>query len=443
MKKIILLLILINLVFSQDTPLSRSLIIYKDNFAVIKEPIALNLNSGKNFLSFNNISKNIIYDSPFLNIDGARVLSQTLNKNFSSTDAFLKNNIGSVVEVVPLNSGRLEGVLLDINGSTISLETNKGLVVFQRSQLISFNLKSINTLNKFSPEINWEIFSDTNKNLNGELSYISSGFSWQPIYYLTINGNDNKASLSIVAEISNNSNVNFFGIDLNVVEGSVPLNSSKNISSNQPMNVKSKMASNNLKLGDFYIYDIGKNIKLDAMQTIQLPLINKRDISFDKKYVFTNSERDQGDEPLSIEVSFENTIDNNLEIPLPSGVLYLYEKNEINSINFIGKNSINQLYKGGTAILDGGKAFEIIGKRRILNFDRQTKSEESTISLQILNTSNDSIKVKVVEKIFGDWVIKESSTMYIKEDASTIYFPLEIEPGQSELITYTYKKEWK
>ena len=48
-----------------------------------------------------------------------------------------------------------------------------------------------------------------------------------------------------------------------------------------------------------------------------------------------------------------------------------------------------------------------------------------------------------MENIFGDWVIKESSSMYIKEDASTIYFPLEIEPGQSELITYTYKKEWK
>ena len=52
-------------------------------------------------------------------------------------------------------------------------------------------------------------------------------------------------------------------------------------------------------------------------------------------------------------------------------------------------------------------------------------------------------QLKAVENIFGDWVIKESSSMYIKEDASTIYFPLEIEPGQSELITYTYKKEWK
>ena len=82
-------------------------------------------------------------------------------------------------------------------------------------------------------------------------------------------------------------------------------------------------------------------------------------------------------------------------------------------------------------------------REKNLNFDRQKNSEESTISLQILNTSDKSIKVKAVENIFGDWVIKESSSMYIKEDASTIFFPLEIEPGQSELITYTYKKEWK
>jgi hypothetical protein len=200
---------------------------------------------------------------------------------------------------------------------------------------------------------------------------------------------------------------------------------------------------NKSSLGDFYIFDIGSNLKLDSMQSIQLPLLESRQITYDKKYIFENSERDQGDKPLSIEVSFENSASNNLELPLPSGILFLYEKDEFNSMRFIGRNSLKQLYKGSIAILDGGKAFDIIGKRRILNFDRQTKSEESTISLQILNTSNKSIKVKAVEKIFGDWVIKESSSMYIKEDASTIYFPLEIEPGQSELITYTYKKEWK
>ena len=442
MKKLIFILLLFGLVFSQQESSSRSLTIYKDNFAVIKEPIIWNLKSGSNTTSFSNISKNLLFDSPALNIEGVQVLSQTLNKNFSSTDSFLKNSIGSPVEIIPTSGSRTEGLLMDINSSSISVKTSKGLVIFQRSQLLSITLKSNSVQDKFTPEIVWEIISTEEKSVNAELTYISSGFSWKPIYTLTINGDDSSALLSVRAEVSNNSNISLFATSLSVVEGNVPLNSPSNKASYQMMESRSAMDTRS-SLGDFYIFDIGSNLKLDSMQSIQLPLMESRQITYDKKYVFENSERDQGDEPLSIEVSFENSASNNLELPLPSGILFLYEKDEFNSMRFIGRNSLKQLYKGSVAILDGGKAFDIIGKRRILNFDRQSKSEESTISLQILNTSDKSIKVKAVEKIFGDWVIKESSSMYIKEDASTIYFPLEIEPGQSELITYTYKKEWK
>ena len=442
MKKLIFILLSFSLVFSQQESSNRSLTIYKDNFAVIKEPIIWNLKSGSNITSFSNISKNLLFDSPVLNIEGVEVLSQTLNKNFSSTDSFLKNSVGSPVEIIPTSGSRTEGLLMDINSSSISVKTSKGLVIFQRSQLLSITLKSNSVQDKFTPEIVWEIISTEEKSVNAELTYISSGFSWKPIYTLTINGDDSSALLSVNAEVSNNSNISLFATSLSVVEGNVPLNSSSKKASYQMMESRSAMDTRS-SLGDFYIFDIGSNLKLDSMQSIQLPLMESRQITYDKKYVFENSERDQGDEPLSIEVSFENSASNNLELPLPSGILFLYEKDEFNSMRFIGRNSLKQLYKGSVAILDGGKAFDIIGKRRILNFDRQSKSEESTISLQILNTSDKSIKVKAVEKIFGDWVIKESSSMYIKEDASTIYFPLEIEPGQSELITYTYKKEWK
>ena len=442
MKKLIFILLSFSLVFSQQVSSNRSLTIYKDSFAVIKEPIIWNLKSGINTTSFSNISKNLLFDSPALNIEGVKVLSQTLNKNFSSTDSFLKNSIGSPVEIIPTSGSRTEGLLMDINSSSISVKTSKGLVVFQRSQLLSFALKSNSVQDKFTPEIVWELISTEEKPVNAELTYISSGFSWKPIYTLTINGDDSTATLIVNAEVTNNSNVSLFATNIKVVEGNVPLNSSSKKSSYQMTESRSAMDTRN-SLGDFYIFDIGSNLKLDSMQSIQLPLMESRQITYEKKYIFENSERDQGDEPLSIEVSFENLASNNLELPLPSGTLFLYEKDDLNSMNFIGRNSLTQLYKGGVAILDGGKAFDIIGKRRILNFDRQSNSEESTISLQILNTSDKSIKVKAVEKIFGDWVIKESSSMYIKEDASTIYFPLEIEPGQTELITYTYKKEWK
>ena len=442
MKKLIFILLSFGLMFSQQESSKRTLTIYKDNFAVIKEPIIWNLKSGINTSSFSNISKNLLFDSPVLNIEDVQILSQTLNKNFSSTDSFLKNSIGSPVEVIPTSGSRTEGLLMDINSSSISVKTSKGLVVFQRSQLLSITLKSNSIHDKFAPEIVWELASDEDKSVNAELTYITSGFTWKPIYNLIINGDDSKATLSVNAEISNNTNINLFAINISVVEGNVPLQSKSKSVSYQMIESRSAM-DNRSALGDFYIFDIGLNMKLDSMQSVQLPLMEQREITYDKKYVFQNSERDQGDEPLSVEVSFENSASNNLELPLPSGVLFLYEKDDLNSMRFIGRNSLTQLYKGGVAILDGGKAFDIIGKRRILNFDRQKNSEESTISLQILNTSDKSIKVKAVENIFGDWVIKESSSMYIKEDASTIFFPLEIEPGQSELITYTYKKEWK
>ena len=263
------------------------------------------------------------------------------------------------------------------------------------------------------------------------------------MYKLQLSDSDSTASLSIDAEVVNGSNMNLLGVDIKVVEGLVPIGNSK--ASNMLM-VASRgmtMSERTNELGDFYIFDLGTNLNLRALETIQFPLMPKTEIGYEKKYIFKNSERDQKDAPLSIEISFQNSKENNLALPLPSGVIYLYEKDMNGELSFIGKNSLSHLYKGGNAVLDAGKAFDIIGKRRILNFDRQNNSEESTISLQIMNTSNESIKVKAIEKIVGDWVIKESSSMYIKDDASTIYFPLEIQPNSSELITYTYRKEWK
>ena len=446
MKKLLIALFSINILFSQQLDVvenNRTLTIYKDNFAIIKEPILWNLNDGKNITSFNNLSPNIVLDSPFLDIEGVEVKSQTLNRNFYSTDAYLKKNIGSLVEVKPTNDSAVQGALLDINSSSVSINTNKGLLIFQRSRVEYISLKSAQVQNKFTPQISWEIFSEGLDSVTAELTYLSSGFSWKPIYKLQLSSTDSSAALSISAEVVNNSNMNLLGVDIKVVEGLVPISSSKKTKNMGMVASRGSMSEPINTLGDFYIFTLGSNLNLKALETIQFPLLDELSINYDKKYIFENSEQDQKDEPLSIEISFENSKENNLELPLPSGVIYLYEKDDDGALSFIGKNSLSALYKGGSAILDGGKAFDIIGKRRILNFDRQNNSEESTISIQIVNTSNTSIKVKAVEKIFGDWVIKESSSMYIKEDASTIYFPLEIQPDSSELITYTYRKEWK
>ena len=446
MKKVLIPLFLFTIVFTQDiisSDNSREITIYKDGFATLKEPIIWDLKAGKNTTRFENLSPNIVFDSPNLDLEGVQILSQTMNKNFNSSDTYLKNNIGSQVEVRLSNGSVNQGKLLDINGASIAVNTNKGLMIFQRAKIDFINLKANDIQDKFSPEISWDIFSSQDQTVFAELTYLTSGFSWKPIYKLELNKNDNNAILSVDAEVVNHSNVNLLGINLNVVEGELnQINS--NLSSSMQMQARRMTNdSSNNKLGDFYVFNLGNNLNLKSLESVQFPLIPKRVISYEKIYVFSNMERDQKDEPLNIEIAFENSEENNLNLPLPSGTAYLYERNIDNKLNFLAKNTISQLYKGGSTSFNAGKAFDIVGKRRILNYDRQSNVEESTISLQVINSSEKPIKVKVIEKIIGDWVVKQSSSMYIKDDASTIYFPLEIGPNSSQSVTYTYKKEWK
>ena len=446
MKKVLIPLFLFTIVFTQDiisSDNSREITIYKDGFATLKEPIIWDLKAGKNTTRFENLSPNIIFDSPNLDLEGVQILSQTMNKNFNSSDTYLKNNIGSQVEVRLSNGAVNQGKLLDINGASIAVNTNKGLMVFQRSKIDFINLKTNDIQDKFSPEISWDIFSSQDQTVFAELTYLTSGFSWKPIYKLELNKNDTNAILSVDAEIVNHSNVNLLGISLNVVEGELNQINPNRSSSVQMQGRRMASDSSNNKLGDFYIFNLGNNLNLKSLESVQFPLIPKRIISYNKIYVFSNIERDQKDEPLDIEISFDNSEENNLNLPLPSGIAYLYERGIDNKLNFLAKNTISQLYKGGSTSFNAGKAFDIVGKRRILNYDRQSNVEESTISLQVINSSEKPIKVKVIEKIIGDWVVKQSSSMYIKDDASTIYFPLEIGPNSSQSVTYTYKKEWK
>ena len=196
-------------------------------------------------------------------------------------------------------------------------------------------------------------------------------------------------------------------------------------------------------LGDYYIYTIPNNLDISGKESITVRLYDAREIDYKKTYLFENYERAQREEPLVVEIKIDNTIENNLNLPLPQGKIELYQTIKNGKVEFLGEDRLKQIPRGATAKLIAGRAFDVVGKRKVLNYDRQKKSEEASIEIKITNTKDQDIDVRVIEKISGDWVIREESTMYMKEDASTIYFPI-IVPAESEMfVTYTYRKEWK
>ena len=90
-----------------------------------------------------------------------------------------------------------------------------------------------------------------------------------------------------------------------------------------------------------------------------------------------------------------------------------------------------------------GRAFDVIGNRKVLNYDRQRKSEEAVIEIKVSNARNEKVDVLLVEHINGDWIIKDESLDYQKKDASTVHFPLSLNAGETKSVYYTYRKEWK
>ena len=76
---------------------------------------------------------------------------------------------------------------------------------------------------------------------------------------------------------------------------------------------------------------------INNKETLVTRLYTPRQINFEKTYLFENNEKSQKEEPLSIEYKIPNTIENNLDLPLPQGKIQLYQVLNSGNIEYIYK----------------------------------------------------------------------------------------------------------
>jgi len=341
--------------------------------------------------------------------------------------------------------------LLDYTSTTITLQRKNTVKNILRERIDYIAIKDELKNPQFSPVLRWKISSGKARKAKGELIYLSGGFGWNAVYRMILDAPSRTAELIPEAYITNKSNLDFSNLKLQLVEGNL------HRAGRRPVIPAGEKFTGRMKLlgaegaaqipgrevlGDYHIYNLAERVNLKANESMTVRLYEPRKISYEKTYLFENSERSQREEPLVVEIKFANTEKNNLNIPLPGGKVELYQSTKDGTIEFSGEDLLKQIPKGETAVLIAGRAFDVIGKRKVINYDRLRKSEEASIEITVTNTKDEEIQVRVIEHISGDWVIRDASTMYIKEDASTIYYPLTIPAGKTQLVTYTYRKQW-
>ena len=447
--KNILFILLINFVLIAQSE-DATLTIYKDGTAMVKQPVGWSIPSGYSYVTWSSLPNGIYRDTPFLNIEGADILSQRFNDNiFTGTD-FFKSLRGEEIQVKPKNGKLVKGTLLEISAASVTISHQSGIMSFNRGELEYLGNKTNElSLPTFNPFLSWDLKSKSDKIIKGELVYRTKNFSWNTVYRLKVL-NEEKGELIAEAVISNSSDMSFDNSSLKLVEGNLNRYNEKRPRPerlNRPMtmaaqNDASSMMDKN-ELGDYHIYTLNEKHDLGAKENITVRMYGPLDIGYSKKYVFENSERRQKEEPLEVQLTMNNTESNGLGISLPGGKVEMYAFNKANGLEYIGADNMGQVPKGQSTTLTSGRAFDVIGNRKVLNYDRQRKSEEAVIEIKVTNARNEDIDVLLIEHINGDWIIKDESLNYQKKDASTVHFPLSLNAGETKNVYYTYRKEWK
>ena len=442
MKHVLAILLFFSAPASQS--LYANLTIYKDGHALVKQPVFWeDVDSEQNIIVWDVLPKGIVYSSPFLTLDNANVLIQSFNKDVFHFSDRLYDYLGTKIEIKLINSNDMTGTLIEVTDKNLTLQRRRSLISFNRDRVDYINVPSADNV-QFKPTLKWTIqIEQETDTVAGNLTYLASGFSWNANYRFIIDSSIDEAQFIAEAAITNESNINFENAALSLVEGKLNMDESPYAPTTSRSNIPKTSYPIRSELGDYHIFNIDTDMSLITKETIVTRLYPSRNVSFIKTYIFENNEKSQKDEPLTIEYDIQNTLENNLGIPLPRGEVQLYQLLENGSIEFVGKDNIKQIPKNETANISSGKAFDVVGTRKVLNYDRQQKSEEASIIIKVTNSQGKPVNTKLIEHIYGDWVIRNASSDYRKVDASTIHFMVSIPKESSRTITYTYRKEWK
>ena len=443
MKKIVIWFLPCVIIYSQSV--DATMTIYKNGLALIKQPVSWIIDNQSNEIEYEIIPEGIKKSTPYLNLSNGKVFNQKLNYNIFSENTLFKKSLGSSVTITTVDDEDQFGTLISISPEGYTLQTRRDVIYIKKNHVKQVAVRKIIDNPRTRPVLQWNIISETN-NPSGNLIYMTNGFEWNAVYRIEFLG-DGSATLIPEAYISNYSSITFDNLKIKLVEGILGNNQKNSIRPNRRLSSVDRNSEMGTQigeesaLGDYHIYNYPKRFSFGSNEHVSVRLYESRKINYSKIYVFQNGERRQKEEPLEIEFQVENTIENNLNIPLPQGRIALYEYSD-SALEFTGEDNVKQTPIGEVLTIRAGRSFDVIGKRRVVNFDRQRKSEEASIEILINNTKDEEINIRLEEKILGDWVIKDASNNYIKKDATTIHFPLSVSNGKKALVTYTYRKEW-
>ena len=477
-----------------------ALTIYNQNFAVVRQPIALELQAGTNHITFSDTTAHVEPDSVMLRDPSGAYKLQVLEQNYRndplSEPLLLALNEGKTLDF-ELPGGKIVRGKIVRSGyvpHTAAFQnydyqyyqqqiayanptTGNGSPIIEIDGRLQFGLPgkpifpSLGDDTIMKPTLEWLLHADKAGKTTGELSYVTGGMTWEADYNVVAPPKGDILDVVGWVTMDNQSGKSFDQAKIKLMAGEV--------NKVQPQNgrFESRMAdavSQNAAVAqvtekafdEYHLYTLPRLVSLRDRESKQVEFIRAAGVESRRLYVYDgakidvnrygyyNSEQVRNDQSYGTESNpniwvmqeIVNSKANHLGMPLPKGRVRFYRRDEDGQLEFTGENVISHTPADETLRIFTGNAFDLKGERRQTDFKRydDRHSIDESFEIHVRNHKKGPAEVRVVEHFYRclNWDLVKQSDAFNKTDAQTGEFRVKIPADGEKVITYMVHYTW-
>lgn len=440
---------------------SPALTIYNQNFAVVRETVPLDLKAGVNAVSFAGATRMLEPDSVVLRDPTGKValavLEQSYRADTLSQGLMLSLHEGKELDFIVRDENGAEHV---VRGKVIRSGYAPGgsadTPIIEVDGKLRFSLPgepifpALSDAGVLKPTLAWQVQSEQAAKVDAELGYVTGGFSWKAAYNFVATEKGDALDVVGWVTVTNNSGQTFENAAVKLMAGDVNKVADEDerdyLRQRAVMAMSAKAAPpvTEKTFDEFHLYSLARPVTLHDRETKQVEFMRAEHIKAPKVFVYDG----QADATkVAIVREFKNTEANGLGLPLPKGRTRFYQRDaDDGRLEFIGENNIDHTAKNEDVRIEVGKAFDIVGERKVADQGSSSfqKRSEQTIEIKLRNRKTEPVTVRVVEHLYGpNWQLVEKSDEFKKKDAQTIEFNVPVKPDEERTVTYRVRYEWK
>jgi hypothetical protein len=465
-----------------------SLTIYNQNFALVREPIRMDLASGLNTIRFTDATAHLEPDSVVLRDPSGQRTLQVLEQNYRADpitqEALLSLYEGKTIDFQIDPTRVVKGKIIRSGyippltrygqyqpaGYTQPLIEVDGQLRFGLPGLPLFPSLTGDTVLK--PTLNWQVRTDKPGSFDAELSYITGGMSWEADYNLVAGEKGDVLDLVGWVTVDNHTGHVFENAHLKLLAGDVNKIQPNDYRAFQEMAAKAASRDENVatvterSFDEYHMYTLARPTTLHDQETKQVEFVRGTGVAAKRLYVYDGANIDwnqyrywtaenirgnrdfgtQCNKKVWVMQQFVNSKTNGLGMALPKGKLRFYRRDLDGNLEFTGESMIDHTPKDETIRVYTGNSFDLVGERKRTNYTIDTTKEfiDESFEIRLRNHKKEAVTFTVAERLYRglNWRITQETHPHKKTEAQKMEFQVTVAPDSEQVVAYTVHYTW-